>query len=115
LSNISIHHSKESDSKGFDVLLSPAVVVTRKPGEMRFSVYLNRQLQFGAVEIDDVLVNAILPTEFVPEHLATREMAPENSLSFGKMTSEETSSRSSYAGKIGLILQMFKQQRFAKT
>ncbi|MCX6145154.1 MAG: hypothetical protein NTZ35_18275 [Ignavibacteriales bacterium] len=84
--DICVCHPKESDSKRFDEILTITVVFSCWCSEVTFTVYLNGELQFWAVEIYDVLINAVLSAELVSQHLAAREMHPKNGLGFGEMT-----------------------------
>jgi len=70
--DISVRNPKEPDSETFYILLPSAVVFLGGFSKVTFTVYLNGELQFWAVEIYDVLIDAVLSTEFVPEHLAAR-------------------------------------------
>jgi hypothetical protein len=65
-------------SQLLQVLLSPSVLAEAK--SMTFPINLNHQPQLRAVEIDDEMMNRLLPHELVAEHFSSLQMVPQQNL-----------------------------------
>ena len=86
--DIFVHDAMKPDPKRFNVVLAATVVDPGEGSEMTVPVDLDRELQFRTIEVYDKLVDAVLPTEFVSEHLSVGEPHPENDLGLRKVTSQ---------------------------
>jgi hypothetical protein len=60
------------------MLLSQHICAIPKP--MTFPINLNHQLQFRTVEIDDEMMNRLLPHELVTEHFSPLQIVPKQNL-----------------------------------
>ena len=67
--DVFVHYAMKPDAKGLNVMLAVPVVDSSKRSEMTIAVDFNSQFQCRAIEIDDVLVDAVLSPELVAEHL----------------------------------------------
>ena len=55
---------------------------------MSATIQLNRQFYLGAVEIEDIRINRMLPPEFVAREIAVSQVAPEKTFPLGRMPAQ---------------------------
>jgi hypothetical protein len=86
--DILVHHAKKPDPKRLNVMLAAEVINPGERCEMAVAVDFDCQLQFRAIEVDNKLVDAVLASELVAEHLPVGKVHPQQHFGRRDMASE---------------------------
>ncbi len=81
LINVIIGEAQKVDTERFDLGLSRGIIILKNFDIVRIAVEFNGELEFGAIEIENKLMDTVLAVKFVTVELFGAELLPEHGFS----------------------------------